>query len=140
MAGTESFDTITLALAVLSADATMQTFGIAEYAVDAAQGVGWPYIVGHQQVANDAEFIGGIRVWTDLLLTFQVVGPDSIFTSKVRPAAQRMDALLQGLIQGNGNVNILGKMHRMEALYFSEGPIDGQMIRHLGGIYATQAL
>jgi hypothetical protein len=137
MSGTEGFDAIVLGLAALQADATLQTYGIQGYAVEIAQGLNWPYIIGQQQSGQDIEAIGAYRIGDDLLLTFKVVGPDSILTTQVRPAAARMDAVLQGLITGNANVNIVGKLHRQGPISFSE-IVDGQVIRHLGGMYATQ--
>lgn len=138
MAGTETSDVIALVKATLDNDATLRAFSLNGWFKDIAQGVAWPFGILQFQGGSDIRYVGAIRVGVDGLLTVKVVGTDGTFTATLQPAAKRVDALLQGLETNNSNVALFGKLVREQPLDMSE-VVNGEVIRHLGGIYRFAA-
>ena len=139
MAGTEATDSLTIYLSLLTADATLQGLGLTKWFKDVAQTPAdgsspWPCGIGQVQSAIDVTFMSAIRVGTDILLTFRLVGKDSDFTTILRPAYRRVDALLQGTAGSSADVTILGKAVREQFLDYSE-IVNGEVYRNLGGTY-----
>jgi hypothetical protein len=142
MAGTETTDLVGLLQNMLAADGQIGTAGslaLHGWWKDTAQTdpsvpPPWPFGILQIQSALDVTFMSAIRVGVDGLVTCKVVGLDKTFTSTVRPAARQMDTLLQGFQASNGNVLLVGKLIRETVLDYSEA-VNGQIIRHLGGVY-----
>lgn len=138
MAGTETSDVTALLIATLAADATLRSYGLNGWWKDIAQGVPWPFGIVQFQGGSDIRYVSAIRVGVDGLATVKVVGTDGSYTATLQPAAKRVDAILQGLLTSNSNVALFGKLVREQPLDFSE-VVDGQVIRHIGGIYRFAA-
>ena len=138
MSGTEATDSLTIYLALLTADATLQGLGISKWFKDVAQtsadSATWPCGIGQVQSAIDVTFMSAIRVGTDILLTFRLVGKDKDFTTILRPAYRRVDALIQGTTGSSADVIIIGKAVREQFLDYSE-IVNGEVYRNIGGTY-----
>jgi hypothetical protein len=135
MAGTETADTVTLLVAALKADSTLSGYVTGSWWEGQAQGVLWPFGIVHWQGGVDLTFMSIIRVGHNGLVTCKVVGLDSTMGAVLKPAARRMDFLLQGFSASNADVNLVGKLYREYPIDYYEDDDEGIKIRHLGGVY-----
>jgi len=143
MAGTEATDALTVYFTLLKADTTLQAFIGQKWYKDVAQTAPgssppWPFGIGQVQAATDIQFLSARRVGADTLLMLKVIGLDGDFTATLRPAYRRVDALVQGTSGSSSDVLIIGKAVREQLLDYSE-IVNGQVIRHLGGVYRVLA-
>lgn len=141
MAGTEATDALTWMFGILNGDTTLQAFGLHGWFKDRAQPktdgtLAWPFGIGQFQGGADVTFMSSVRIAVNGLMVLKVVGFDSDFDSILRPAYKRVDALIHGTQGSTSDVVIVGKVIREQPLDYPDPvPVNGQTIRHLGGVY-----
>ncbi len=138
-AGTEADDLLDFIIATLEADATLAGYGLHGWYKDlAVEPEGWPYGVVSMQSAVDIVYPGPRRIGSNIVAQVKLVGPDGIFTSTLKPAYQRVYQVLFGLMGTTSDVEVWGKLWQEAPVSYVE-VVGGQLIRHFGGDWRSQA-
>lgn len=142
MPGTEVADTLTWMFSLLATDATILALSPGfKWYKDKAQPKTdgtpiWPFGIGSFQGGADVVFMSAVRIGVNGLMTLKVVGFESDFDTILRPIYRRVDALIEGTEGSTSDVIIVGKVVREIPLDYPDPvPVNGQTIRHLGGVY-----
>lgn len=138
-AGTEADDLLDFIIAALEADATLSDYGLHGWYKDlAVEPEGWPYGVVSIQSAVDIVYLGPRRIGSNVVAQVKLVGPDGIFNSTLKPAYKRVYTVLFGLMGTTSDVEVWGKLFQEAPVSYVE-VVGGQLIRHFGGDWRSQA-
>jgi hypothetical protein len=92
-----------------------------------------PFVIMSQQAASDVLTVNAVRLWTDILIQFKMIGPATSYGALIT-GADRIDALFKSVRDvGLGTGGVLC-CYREQIISYSE-LINGAAWHHLGGLY-----
>jgi hypothetical protein len=106
----------------------------------ASIGVITPFMSYGRQAGSDRLTLAAVRIWTDILMLIQMVGPSSSEVA-LEAGADRIDALFKDrrnvAIPGGGG-SVLACYREQEVAYDDPQPVNGVQWSHLGGLYRIE--
>ncbi len=140
-AGTEADALMDFIIAALEADSELDTFGLHGWFKDGAQtAAGYPFGIVGVMSSLGVTYPGPRRVAANVLIQVKIVGTDGQFNSIIKPAYQRVYAILFGLDGSNSDVTVIGKLYQeVDIAYADPQTVNGEFIRHFGGGWRSLA-